>query len=65
MDYTQTPDYAEAVVRFAHAFLAANTDEERADARADFDAELILLRVYGPRSGACASTADPVAERVH
>lgn len=63
MDYAH-PEYAEAVARYAHAFLAAKTEQERADARADFDAELILLRVYGPRDGARTRAADPVAERI-
>lgn len=59
---TNTPAYAAAVADYGRRFIAAKTDRERENARADFDAQCILLRTLGEREAARACDAD--AERM-
>lgn len=60
---TESEAYADLVADFGRRFIAAKTERERADARAHFDAECILLSTFGPRDRADAAH-DPDAERM-
>jgi len=59
---TNSPAYAAAVADYARRYIAATTERELANARADFDAQCILLRTLGERGAAHARDAD--AERM-
>ncbi len=59
-----SPAYAQLVADFGRRFIAAKTARERADARADLDAELILLRTFGPREAEGAHVVDADARRL-
>ncbi len=57
---THDQAYADLVADYARRFIAAKTQAERNDARADFDSQRLLLSTFGPREHA----ADTDAERM-
>lgn len=61
MNHSQA--YADLVADFGRRFIAASTEQERAAARADFDAEMILLHTFGARDRSDGAS-DPIAERM-
>ncbi|MCL4716010.1 MAG: hypothetical protein KJZ75_13970 [Hyphomonadaceae bacterium] len=61
---TPSKAYSDLVANFARRFEAAKTERDRTDARADFDAECILLRTLGPRERKHEHAQDADAERL-
>lgn len=63
-DVAMTHDqaYADLVADYARRFVAAKTEAERTDARADFDTQRLLLSTFGPCEREHAADAD--AERL-
>lgn len=59
---THTQAYADLVADFGRRFIACETEAERANARADFEAQCILLRTFGPADNGRAHDAE--AERL-